>query len=99
MNTALFEENLCGWLTVKVECFVLLLEYQLLRQTVINAMPYCGLSPSSKNNICSSGHWVAFQRDGLYTVAEGEGRAYLKYNIRSPRLSSSAVFEETFVNL
>jgi hypothetical protein len=27
MNTALFEETLCGWLTVTVECFVVLLEY------------------------------------------------------------------------
>jgi len=29
-NTALFEEMLWGWVTVKVEYFVVLLEYQLL---------------------------------------------------------------------
>ena len=27
MNTALFEEKLWSWVTVKVECFVVLLEY------------------------------------------------------------------------
>jgi hypothetical protein len=42
-------------------------------------MPY---SPSSNNSFGSNRHWVAFQSDGLYTVAEGEGRAHLKYNIR-----------------
>ena len=26
-------------------------------------------------------HSVAFQTDGLYSVAEGEGRAHLKHNI------------------
>jgi len=62
-------------------------------------MPYWIGTPSSKNSRCSSGHWVAFQRDGLYTVAEGEGRTHLKYNIRSPRIFSSAIFEEMFVNL
>jgi len=62
-------------------------------------MPYCSGSPSSNNSIYSNGHWVAFQRDGLYTVAEGEGRAHLKYNITSSRLSSSAIFEEMLVNL
>jgi len=30
MNTALFEETLWGWVTAKVESFVVLLEYQLL---------------------------------------------------------------------
>jgi hypothetical protein len=47
-------------------------------------MPYCSGSPSTNNNISSIGHWVAFQRDGLYTVAEGEAWVHLKYNIRSP---------------
>jgi hypothetical protein len=59
-------------------------------------MPYCNASPSSKNNIGSGRHWVAFQRDGLYTVVGGEGRAHLKHNIRSPRISSSSIFEEMF---
>jgi len=44
-------------------------------------MLYCSGSPSSNNSFGSHGHWVAFQRDGLYTVAEVEGRAHLKYNI------------------
>jgi hypothetical protein len=62
-------------------------------------MPYWSVTPSSKKNIGSNGHWVAFQRDGLYTVAEGEGRAYLKYNIRTFWISKSVRFEEMFVNL
>jgi len=44
-------------------------------------MTYGGKSPSTNNNIGSNRHWVAFQRDGLYTVAEGEGREHLKYNV------------------
>ena len=44
-------------------------------------MHYSSGSPSRNNDICSIGHWVAFQRDGLYIVAEGEGRVHLKYNI------------------
>jgi hypothetical protein len=42
-------------------------------------MPYYRPSPSTNNSIGSNRHWAAFQRDGLYTVAEGEGRAHLKY--------------------
>ena len=59
-------------------------------------MAYWKVSPSSKNNISSNRHWVAFQRDGLYTVAEDEGREHLKYNISSPSISSSAIFEVMF---
>jgi len=62
-------------------------------------MPYWIVCPSSNNNIGSSKHWVAFQRNGLYTGAEGEGRAHLKYNITSPRIYSSAILEEMLVNL
>jgi len=62
-------------------------------------MAYWKVSPSSKNNISSNGHWITFQRDGLYTGAEGEGREHLKYNIRSPRKSSSAILKEMFENL
>jgi len=36
-------------------------------------MPY----PSDNKNEASNRHCVAFQRDGLYTVAEGEGRAHV----------------------
>jgi hypothetical protein len=40
-------------------------------------------SPSTKNIIVSNRHWIAFQDDGLYTVAVGEGRAHLTCNIKS----------------
>ena len=62
-------------------------------------MSYSRDSPSTNNSSCSNRHWVAFQRDGLYTGAEGEGREHLKYNVRCSRISSSAIFEEMFVNL
>jgi hypothetical protein len=62
-------------------------------------MPYKRCSPSSKNNIGSNRHWVALQRDGLYTGAECEGRAHLKYKIRTFWIYKSVRFEEMFVNL
>jgi hypothetical protein len=46
-------------------------------------MPYWTVTPTTDNIIGSRRHWVAFQLDGLYTVAEVEGRAHLKYNIRN----------------
>ena len=46
-------------------------------------MPYWSGSPSSNNSISSNRHWVAFQRDGLYSGTEGKSREHLKYNIRN----------------
>jgi hypothetical protein len=44
-------------------------------------MPYWSASPSSKNNIGSNVHSAEFQRDGLYTGAEGEGREHLNVTL------------------
>ena len=64
-------------------------------------MPYWSGSPSSKNNIGSNVQCATLQGDGLSDVAEAEVevRAHLEYKIGSPRISSSAIFEEVFVNL
>jgi len=59
-------------------------------------MPYRSGSPSSNNNIGASGYCVAFQGDGLYRAAVGEGRAHLKYNIRIRLFSNSARFQNLF---
>ena len=74
-----------------------MLEYQLLRWTVINAMPYWSGSPSSNNNIGSNVYIVAFQVDGLCNVAEAEGRAHLKYKIRFRLISNSARLQDFFL--
>jgi hypothetical protein len=44
-------------------------------------MPYWIVSPSTNNNFGPFMHSVAFQIDGMYSVAEDEGRAHLKHNI------------------
>jgi len=41
-------------------------------------MTYWTVSISTNNNMGSFMHWVAFQIDRHYSVAEGECRAHLK---------------------
>ena len=71
----------------------------MLRQNVINAMPYLNISPSGNNNVGSNGYCATLQRDGLYAGAVVEGREHLKYNIKIPWISKSARFHEVFLYL
>jgi hypothetical protein len=60
-------------------------------------MSYWSCSPSSNNDIASSGYSSAFQADRLYTGAVAEGRAHLKYSIMIRWISKSARYQEVLL--